>query len=174
MLYECLCFNLFVVCQNEDLKHVAGIVTRKWEDKKKNTMNFSLCIVRRGNVCLLFGGISGSINGKSLKITKGVFLSSKWIQILVLHRILPSPLNDVTAVPAPHWSCSRKWIGWWEALSTQRSGLKVPPVTDLGSVWPPCASNLTRKGNVHIWPVISYSGQLHPTPDLSVWSRPRS
>lgn len=29
VLYECLCFNLFVVCQNEDLKHVAGIVTRK-------------------------------------------------------------------------------------------------------------------------------------------------
>lgn len=28
MLYECLCFYLFVVCQNEDLKHVAGIVTR--------------------------------------------------------------------------------------------------------------------------------------------------
>lgn len=28
VLYECLCFYLFVVCQNEDLKHVAGIVTR--------------------------------------------------------------------------------------------------------------------------------------------------
>lgn len=37
MLYECLCFNLFVVCQNEDLKHVAGIVTRKQEEK--NTKN---------------------------------------------------------------------------------------------------------------------------------------
>lgn len=28
VLYECLCFYLFVVCQNEDLKHVAVIVTR--------------------------------------------------------------------------------------------------------------------------------------------------
>lgn len=34
VLYECLCFNLFVVCQNEDLKHVAGTVTRKREEKK--------------------------------------------------------------------------------------------------------------------------------------------
>lgn len=33
VFYECLCFNLFVVCQNEDLKHVAGIVTRKWDKK---------------------------------------------------------------------------------------------------------------------------------------------
>lgn len=38
VLYECLCFNLFVVCQNEDLKHVAGIVTRKREEKKKTLL----------------------------------------------------------------------------------------------------------------------------------------
>lgn len=44
MLYECLCFNLFVVCQNEDLKHVAGTVTRKREEEKKPTKNDSLCI----------------------------------------------------------------------------------------------------------------------------------
>lgn len=43
VLFECLCFNLFVVCQNEDLKHVAGIVTRKREEKKKY-MNDSLCV----------------------------------------------------------------------------------------------------------------------------------
>lgn len=35
VLYECLCFYLFVVCQNEDLKHVAGIVTRLHEENVK-------------------------------------------------------------------------------------------------------------------------------------------
>ena len=59
MLYECLCFNLFVVCQNEDLKHVAGIVTRKREEKKKLTKNDSLCICVMGGRCVYLGGFQG-------------------------------------------------------------------------------------------------------------------
>lgn len=54
VLYECLCFNLFVVCQNEDLKHVAGIVTRN-EKKKKLTKNDSLCICVMGEGGCIWG-----------------------------------------------------------------------------------------------------------------------
>lgn len=49
MLYECLCFNLFVVCQNEDLKHVAGIVTRKREEKTLLRMiAYVFCVTGEG------------------------------------------------------------------------------------------------------------------------------
>lgn len=54
MLYECLCFNLFVVCQNEDLKHVAGTVTRKREEKK--TLLMYLCDQRFGEGARVEGG----------------------------------------------------------------------------------------------------------------------
>lgn len=59
MLYECLCFNLFVVCQNEDLKHVAGIVTRKREEKI-TTKNDSLCICVIGGGVFIWGGFQGA------------------------------------------------------------------------------------------------------------------
>lgn len=44
VLYECLYFNLFVVCQNEDLKHVAGVVTRKRRRKKTILPRMIACV----------------------------------------------------------------------------------------------------------------------------------
>lgn len=72
MFYECLCFNLFVVCQNEDLKHVAGIVTRKRAEKKNLTKNDSLMYLcdKRGR-CVYSGGFQGVKSLQSLKILKG-------------------------------------------------------------------------------------------------------
>lgn len=65
MLYECLCFNLFVVCQNEDLKHVAGIVTRKREEKKNLTKNDNLRICVMGKGVFIWGDF------RELRRTKG-------------------------------------------------------------------------------------------------------
>ena len=133
MLYECLCFNLFVVCQNEDLKHVAGIVTRKREEKKKNLLRMiAYVFVWWGKVCL-FGGISGSKEGqegcKASRLYREYFLhwecikeeSRKFLRSLE-YFLVPSMMSLLSL---PHWSCSR--FGLWATQSTQRSGLEVPP-----------------------------------------------
>lgn len=111
VLYECLYFNLFVVCQNEDLKHVAGVVTRKRRRRKKNnfTQNDSLCICVPGEkACLLRGGFLRSERRlQSLKLIKGVFCS------LGVHPNLSSleyflPLAPMMSLPfLTQWSCSR-------------------------------------------------------------------
>lgn len=46
VLHECLYFNLFVACQNEDLEHVAGVVTTKREEKKnyERPPMYSICV----------------------------------------------------------------------------------------------------------------------------------
>lgn len=46
VLHECLYFNLFVACQNEDSEHVAGVVTRKPEEKKNYERQpmYSICV----------------------------------------------------------------------------------------------------------------------------------
>lgn len=79
-------FNLFVVCQNEDLKHDAGVVTSKREDEEEEEEKIprmiSLCICAmvgagEGAGCLLEGGVCRKLEtvAKSLKILKGVFHS---------------------------------------------------------------------------------------------------
>jgi len=85
-----LCFYLFVVCQNEDLKHVAGIVTRLHEENKK-------CIVKIGESWLLVAGLH------LLKVL-GAYSKS------ILRSKDPGVHHDVTTAPSP----SRKPIGLWE------------------------------------------------------------
>lgn len=108
------------------------------------------------------GGVAGTQEEKG---TKGVFLSpGEELRIFtrsLVYYLVPSMMS----LPSlPCWSCSEF------GSRPQQSGLQAPPATDLGSVWSPCASNLTSKGNVHIWPVISHSGRLHPAPDFEYLS----
>ena len=67
-----VCFNLFVVCQNDDLEHVAGVVTRKWERKQqqKRTTNHGQYLWDEGS--FFSGGFQGL---KKRRMQKGVFLS---------------------------------------------------------------------------------------------------
>lgn len=50
----CVLIYLWFFCQNDDLKHVAGIVT--WnQEKKKMTKNDSLCIFVKGEDVFILG-----------------------------------------------------------------------------------------------------------------------
>lgn len=144
------------------------VLSQENEKKKKKTLlrMIAYVFVLWGKMCL-FGGISGSKEGQTVakpQDYKGsiyfIGSASKWNKKKFIRSpeyfLVPSMMSLLSL---PHWSCSRFGLWVWP---TQRSGLKVPPVTDLGSVWPFYASNLACKGKVHIWPVISYSGQLHP------------
>lgn len=94
-------FNLFVVCQNEDLKHDAGVVTSKREaeeEEVKIPRMISLCICAmvgagEGAGCLLEGGVCRKLKqvAKSLKILKGVFLSRGVCSNSPPSGILPPP-----------------------------------------------------------------------------------
>ena len=117
-----------------------------------------------GGRCVYLGGISGSKEGQKVAkpqdYKREYFLNWECIKV-ESRKFLRSRENFLvpsmmSLLSLPHWSCSRQWFGLWVMQSTQRSALKFSPVADQGSVWPPYASNLTRKGNAHIWPVISY------------------
>lgn len=95
-------FNLFVVCQNEDLKHDAGVVTSKREDEEEEKIPrmMSLCICAmvgagEGAGCLLEGGVCRKLKkvAKSLKILKGVFHSRGVCS--------NSPPSGILPVPSP-------------------------------------------------------------------------
>lgn len=105
VLYECLYFNLFVVCQNEDLKHVAGVVTRKRRRKQNNfTQNDSLCICVPGGRRVYGGrgGLGSERRLQSLKLIKGVFCSlGVHPNSSPLEHFLCPPPYDVTTVPSP-------------------------------------------------------------------------
>lgn len=158
VLNECLYFNLFVVCQNEDLEHVAGVT--RWNEKgKKKTSTDSWRFVN-------FGGFQGL--KKKRRMSKGVFLSSGLELRIFTHSLVYYLVPSMMSLPSlPCWSCSES------GSRPQQSGHQVPlphpPDTDLGSVRS-CASNLTSKGNVHIWPVIGHSGRLRPALDFEYLS----
>lgn len=93
-----------------------------------------------GGRCVYLGGISGSKEGQKVAMPQDYkreyFLhwecikveSRKFLRSLE-YFLVPSVMSLLSL---PHWSCSR--FGLWVMQSTQRSGLKVPQVTDLGSV----------------------------------------
>lgn len=110
VLNECLYFNLFVVCQNEDLEHVAG-VTRKWEGKKKTTTD-SWRFVN-------FGGFQGL--KKKRRMSKGVFLSSGVESRIFTHSLVYYLVPSMMSLPSlPCWSCSEF------GSRPQQSGHQVP------------------------------------------------
>lgn len=101
VLHECLYFNLFVACQNEDLEHVAGVVTRKREEKK--TMKDSLCtvFVCDGEGLFIFGGVGGRGSGTKEEEKDAEYcFHREWKNIHMLPCVLPGPLYDVIAVPS--------------------------------------------------------------------------
>lgn len=53
----------------------------------------------------------------------------------------------MSLLPLPHWSYSRHRLGS-SVMQSPQPGDELALVTDLGSVWTPCASNLTSKGNL--------------------------
>lgn len=101
VLHECLYFNLFVACQNEDLEHVAGVVTRKREEKLnyERPPMYSIC-VWWGKGCSYWKGGSGTKEEE--KDDKGsiAFIGSRIKNIHTLPCVLPGPLYDVIAVPS--------------------------------------------------------------------------
>lgn len=92
----------------------------------------------------------------------------------------PAPC-EVTTVPPPRVALQIWGFGDFGDFSRGRCEVKAPPLSwlhlhqsQIESEWPPSASNLTCKGNVHIWPVNSDSGRLCPAPDVekkNVWLR---
>lgn len=134
---------------------------KKMRRRKKKTANHGRCTVFGGlgeGLLIFQGGVSGTQEeGKNDKRSVP-FTGSAIKNTHTLPCVRPGP--SLMSLPSlPRWS--RSEFG----SRPQQSGLRVPPATDPGSVRSPCASNLTGKGNVHIWPVISRSGRLHPAPD---------
>lgn len=146
VLYECLCFNLFVVCQNEDLKHVAGTVKRKREDLKKITlqrMTAYVSVQLRGKVCFPrrdFREQQRTDRLQSLKIKKAVFRERFNVEFprSSEYFLIPSMMS-LLSLPPPRLVLLHTVIGlvsnainttiWAEVPLGHRSGIWPPPWT---------------------------------------------